>query len=199
MMSASYPSFTSSPMEPNVAADPLETICRDLLLTIGENPDRPGLADTPARWARWWREFIAQGQANHTDTAFETVRADQMIVVRGIEVWSLCEHHLLPFRCEVTIGVITGPKILGLSKYARIARKHAGRLQLQERLVEDIAAHLQQATGTYDVAVVAKGEHLCMTMRGVRTPAMMISSATHGLFRDDARARAEFLGLAGLS
>lgn len=179
--------------------DPLEEVCRSLLVYIGEDPDREGLRDTPARWARWWREFIEAGQVDHNNTTFETVRADQMVVVRGIEVWSLCEHHLLPFRCEITIGVITGDKILGLSKYARIARRRASRLQLQERLVEEIAQALQEATGSTDVAVVAQGEHLCMSMRGVRSPALMISSATHGLFRDDPRARAEFLGLAGLS
>lgn len=167
----------------------------DVLAAIGEDPDRDGLRDTPARWARWWAEFAAGDTGNH-ETTFETIKADQMVVVSGLRVWSLCEHHMLPFWCDITIGVVTGERILGLSKFGRIARHAAGRLQVQERLVEDIADRVSEIAGCQDVAVIATGEHLCMTMRGAKMPARMTTSVTRGRFRDDARTRAEFLALA---
>lgn len=173
----------------------LEAACKEILAAIGEDPARDGLLETPARWARWWDEFMA-GDNGSRDTTFETIRADQMVVVSGMRVWSLCEHHLLPFWCNVTIGVITGARILGLSKFGRIARHAAGRLQVQERLVEDIAEQVSVVLGGEDVAVLAEGEHLCMTMRGARMPARMTTSINRGRFRDDAKMRAEFLELA---
>lgn len=119
----------------------------------------------------------------------------QMVVVSGMRVWSLCEHHLLPFWADVSIGYIADGRVLGLSKFARIAHKFAHRLQLQEQLVLQIADEIEAVTGTRNVAVIATGEHLCMTMRGVKTPAMMHSSVMRGVFRTDADARAEFLAL----
>lgn len=136
------------------------------------------------------------GDTGTRDTTFQTIRADQMVVVSGMRVWSLCEHHLLPFWADITIGVITGDRILGLSKFGRIARHAAGRLQVQERLVEDIADEVCRVVGSQDVAVLAIGEHLCMTMRGARMPARMATSINRGRFRGDARVRAEFLDLA---
>ncbi len=174
----------------------LEAACREILTAIGEDPDRDGLRDTPARWARWWAEFVTGDNGNH-ETTFQSIRADQMVVVSGLRVWSLCEHHLLPFWCDIAIGVITGDRILGLSKFGRIARHAGARLQVQERLVEDIADRVAEVAATADVAVLATGEHLCMTMRGARMPARMTTSVTRGLFREDHRARAEFLALAG--
>lgn len=168
---------------------------RDLLRAIGEDPDRPGIADTPRRWASWWREFV-EYDAGKVDTVFEAVTVDQMVAVSGIRVWSLCEHHLLPFYCDVTIGYIAGSHVLGLSKFGRIAHRAAHRLQIQERLVQQIADEVQALAGTENVAVVATGEHLCMTMRGIKTPALMRSSVLRGAFRDDAAARAEFLTIA---
>jgi GTP cyclohydrolase I len=168
---------------------------RELLLAIGEDPESPGLKQTPDRWARMWREFM-QFDPGTTDTVFEATHTDQMVVVSGMRVWSLCEHHLLPFFCDVSIGYIADGKILGLSKFGRIAHQMAHRLQLQERLVQNIAAEVTRVTGTKNVAVLAQGEHLCMTMRGVRTPSTMTSSVTGGLFRRDPRARAEFLSIA---
>jgi GTP cyclohydrolase I len=171
----------------------LETLCRGLLAEIDADPERSGLQDTPARWARMWLEFIDCPAT--PDTCFESVRTDQMVVVSGMRVWSMCEHHLLPFWCDVTVGYIARAHILGLSKFARIAHRHARRLQVQERLVDGIAEDVVNATRSDDVAVIARGEHLCMTMRGVRTPALMTSSAMRGVFRTDATARAEFLTL----
>jgi GTP cyclohydrolase I len=114
-----------------------------------------------------------------------------------MRVTSLCEHHLLPFWCDVAIGYIPREKVLGLSKFARIAHKFAHRLQLQERLGQQIADEVSRITGTPDVAVVLKGEHLCMTARGIRTPGVMISSIMRGAFRSESEARLEFLRLIG--
>jgi GTP cyclohydrolase IA len=183
------------PRDPAGRRAALEAICVALLAVIGEDVDRPELADTPRRWAKWWDEFVTY-QPGTTDTAFEAQGSDQMVVVSGIRVWSLCEHHLLPFWCDVTIGYVAADKILGLSKFARIAHRHAHKLQVQERLVTEIADEVERVTGARSVAVLAQGEHLCMTMRGIRSPALMTSSALRGAFKHDAAARAEFLSFA---
>ena len=168
---------------------------REVLVAIGEDPDREGLVETPRRWASWWREFI-EYQPGNTNTVFESVKTDQLVVVSGIKVWSLCEHHLLPFWSEVSIGYIAGGHVLGLSKFARIAHQFAHRLQLQERLVDQIAGEVERVVGTPDVAVLAKGQHLCMTMRGIKAPALMTTSVMRGAFRHSESARAEFLSIA---
>lgn len=174
----------------------LADLCRELLFILGENPDRPGLRETPRRWADWWLEFMDYSD-DRISTTFETAQADQMVVVRGLRVWSLCEHHLLPFWCDLTMGYIPHGRILGLSKFGRIARVAASRLSVQEDLVERCAGEIQRTTGSPDVAVLAEGEHLCMTMRGIRSPHRMQTSVTHGVFRGDAKAREEFFHLAG--
>ncbi|WTI18382.1 GTP cyclohydrolase I [Streptomyces sp. NBC_00820] len=171
--------------------DPLERIARELLLEIGEDPEREGLLDTPARWARWWREF-AEYDPGTVETAFTSAGSPGTVSVSGIEVWSLCEHHLLPFSCRVTIAYRPRGQVLGLSKFARIAHQHAHRLQVQERLTSDIADAVEKFTASPDVAVLCRGEHLCMAMRGIRTPATMTTVAWRGAFEDPA-ARAEFL------
>lgn len=175
----------------------LQRIARELLRAIGENPTRPELLDTPRRFAKMWQEFVNYDPGT-TDTAFESAGSGQMVVVTGMRVWSLCEHHLLPFYCDVSVGYVARERILGLSKFARIAHKHAHRLQVQERLVTDIGRELEAVTGSPDVAVLARGEHLCMTMRGIRTPATMSSSYLGGAFRESAATRAEFMALAGV-
>lgn len=164
-------------------------------MALGEDPERPGIVETPRRWANWWREFV-EYDTGKLDTVFESVTVDQMVAVSGIRVWSLCEHHLLPFWCDLTIGYIAGEHVLGLSKFARVAHKYAHKLQIQERLVQEIADDIQRLTGSPDVAVSAAGEHLCMTMRGIKTPALMRSSVMRGAFRNDGRARAEFFAIA---
>lgn len=174
--------------------DRVKAAARELLLAIGEDPDRDGLRDTPRRYADWWREFI-EHEPGRVDTAFESVSFDQMVVVSGMKVWGLCEHHLLPFWCEVAVGYVTESKALGLSKFARIAHKHAHKLQVQERLTQDIADEVQALAGTQHVAVMARGEHLCMAMRGVKTPGLMTSSVLRGCFRESGPARDEFLKL----
>lgn len=138
------------------AMDPLELIARRLLTEIGEDPDREGLADTPSRYARWWREFTNY-EPGTIDTVFEAISSNQTVMVSGINVWSLCEHHLLPFNCAVTIAYRAHGNLLGLSKFARIAHKHAHKLQLQERMTSDIADEIEKVTGSPDIAVVGKG------------------------------------------
>jgi GTP cyclohydrolase I len=169
--------------------------CATRLLTLlGEDPKRPGLVDTPQRFARMWDEFIHYDPGT-TDTVFEGVVADQMVVVSGMPVWSMCEHHLLPMRMNVSIGVIARDKVLGLSKYARIAHKHAHKLQIQERYVKEVADEIEAMLGAPDVAVVASGVHLCMEMRGIRTHGLMTSSVMRGAFQEEGPSRAEFLAL----
>ena len=114
---------------------PLEIVCDLLLRSIGEDPDREGLKETPARFARFWDEFMNH-QPGNTGTTFEPVTVDQVVVVSGIRVYSLCEHHLIPFWVDLTIGYIATNRVLGLSKFARIAHQFAHRLQIQERLVQ---------------------------------------------------------------
>lgn len=172
-------------------------LVRELLVALGENPDREGLAETPRRIADFWREFI-EYDPGKLETTFDSVRHNQMVAVTGMRVWSMCEHHMLPFWCDVSVAYIADDKVLGLSKFARIAHKNAHALSLQEKLVADISDDLQKILGTKNVAVMAKGEHLCMTMRGIRTPHRMISSALNGQFLQ-AETRAEFFNLVNAS
>jgi GTP cyclohydrolase I len=167
---------------------------RELLVAIGENPEREGLLDTPRRWADSWREFMEYDPGT-TETVFASASIDQMVCVSGMRVSSMCEHHMLPFWCDVSIGYITGDKVLGLSKFARIAHQFAHRLQLQERLGQQIADEVTRILGTENVAVVLKGEHMCMTTRGIRTPGLMTSSVMRGVFRAEYETRMEFLRL----
>ncbi|MBL4853932.1 MAG: GTP cyclohydrolase I [Robiginitomaculum sp.] len=171
----------------------VKSLVRELLTALGEDPDREGLKDTPRRIANFWREFI-EYDAGKLDTTFSAVKHNQMVCVTGLRVWSMCEHHMLPFWCDVSIAYIADKKVLGLSKFARIAHKHAHKLTLQEQLVSDILEEVRDILKTDDVAVLAKGEHLCMTMRGIKTPHKMISSALDGQFHK-AEQRAEFFNL----
>jgi GTP cyclohydrolase I len=178
-----------------VDMEALRLIGKDLLLAIGEDPDRDGLRDTPERFAKWWREFI-EYDAGTTDTSFNIQNADQIVVVSGINVWSLCEHHLLPFKCSIAIGYIpVEGKVLGLSKFGRIAHQMAHKPQVQERLANEIADEITRITGSSNIAVIADGEHLCMTMRGIKSPSVMSTSVMRGLFRDEIETRNELLFL----
>ena len=173
----------------------MEQLGRALLIAIGEDPSREGLVETPARWARFWMDFMQHDPGKLT-TRFEAVSVDQMVMVTGIEVWSLCEHHLVPFSCSITAAYVTHKRVIGLSKIARICHQAAHRLQLQERLVSQVADTLQKITGSEDVAVVGSGVHLCMVMRGVRErKAKAVTSAMRGVFLTKPEARAELLAL----
>jgi GTP cyclohydrolase I len=166
-----------------------------LLVQIGEDPTREGLEDTPNRVARVWKDFIDY-DAGNTDVTFQQTTTNQMVVVSPIRVFSLCEHHLLPFRADITIGYIAEEKVLGLSKFARIAQKYAHRLQIQERMVDQIADEVEELTGSPNVAVFARGLHMCMAMRGVMSDAIMTTSVMRGLFFFAPMTRQEFLTLA---
>ena len=174
----------------------LEAVAYRLLTILEPGPMREALRETPARWARMWLEF-KRGADPFVLTTFESVTVDQMVVVKGMRVWSMCEHHLLPFWCDVTIGYLTTHRLLGLSKFGRLARAAASKLQVQERLVREIADAIGIATGTEHVAVLAEGEHLCMSMRGAKMDARMVSSDVRGAFRDAGPVRQEFFYLAG--
>jgi GTP cyclohydrolase IA len=172
----------------------LQAICYELLSIIGDDPTRDGLKDTPLRWASFWKEW-AEYDAGNSDTTFEAVSADQLVSVSDIHVTSLCEHHLLPFTCDISIAYITKEKVLGLSKFARIAQQHSHKLQLQERLCQEIAADVMRYAETPDVAVLGVGRHMCMSMRGVKQDATMRTSVMLGAFRTEGEARQEVLHL----
>jgi GTP cyclohydrolase I len=127
------------------------------------------------------------------EATFDTVTSGQLIQVSDIRVWSLCEHHLLPFWCDVSIAYIAHHRVVGLSKFARIAHDHAHRLQIQERLTADIADSVTTVSGSPDVAVFSSGEHLCMTIRGIRTAAKMYTSELRGAFQTDPEMRARLI------
>jgi GTP cyclohydrolase I len=178
-----------------VNTDQLQLAAQLLLRAIGEDPDREGLTGTPARFARWWAEFIDY-DPGRIETMFAAEQYDEIVVVHGLQVWSLCEHHLLPFTANVTIGYLPADGVLGLSKLARLAHQAAHRLQLQERMTLQIADAVQKSAATEHVAVVARGDHLCMSMRGIRTPGSLRTSVLRGVFRDEPETRNEFLQLA---
>lgn len=172
----------------------IQELVRELLAQVGEDPDRPGLVDTPKRVAKFYSEFFDYRDEN-METTFEAIQTDQLVVVSDMRVWSLCEHHLLPFYADISVGYLTQEKVLGLSKFGRIAHYCAHKLQTQENLVDEISSELVRLVGP-DVAVLAQGAHLCMTMRGVKTPAIMTTSSLKGRFRTEQDLRAEFLSLA---
>lgn len=154
----------------------------------------PHTAETPQRSARAWQEFIDY-DAGRTSTAFEMEHSlDQLVAVTGIDVWSMCAHHLLPFSSTVSIAYLADTHVLGLSKFGRIAHEAAHALNTQEALVATIADAVEERVGR-DVAVTATGQHLCMMMRGIKTPAHMTCSVMRGRFREEDALRAEFLAL----
>src|SRR5713101_4950743 len=144
---------------------------------------REGLQETPRRWADAWREFIEYDPGT-VDSCFESVSTDQMVVVPGMRVWSICQHHLLPIWADISIGDIATDRILGLYKFARITQKYAHQLQLQERLYKEIADEIVMLAKSTDVAILAQEQHFCMTARGIKTPAIMTCSIMHGVFRE---------------
>ncbi|GAA0994165.1 GTP cyclohydrolase I FolE [Acrocarpospora macrocephala] len=178
----------------------IERAVRELLLAIGEDPNRDGLLDTPARVARAYAEqFAGLGQTPEDvlTTVFDAGH-DEMVLVRDIEVYSTCEHHLVPFHGVAHVGYIPNEKgqVTGLSKLARLVDVYARRPQVQERMTSQIADALMEVLQPRGTIVVVEAEHMCMTMRGVRKPgAKTITSAVRGIFRDDDKTRAEAMSL----
>ncbi len=178
----------------------IEAAMREILIAVGEDPDRDGLLDTPARVARMYDELLnghLTDPDEHLEVTFEHGH-DEMVVVRDIHFHSLCEHHLLPFFGTVAVGYLPHDRIVGLSKLARVVEHLSRRLQVQERLASQIADAIERVLDTGGVAVMIEAEHLCMTMRGVRKPgSRMVTTVTRGAFRDNPATRAEFLHAIG--
>jgi len=178
----------------------IERAVREILIAIGEDPDRDGLIDTPARVARAYAEQFS-GLSQHPEDVLGTVfdaDHDELILVRDIEVYSTCEHHLVPFFGTAHVAYIPNEKgqITGLSKLARLVDVYARRPQVQERMTSQIADALMRVLEPRGALVVIEAEHLCMSMRGVRKPgAKTVTSAVRGIIRDSARTRAEAMSL----
>lgn len=175
----------------------IEELVHELLLGLGENPKREGLRETPRRVAELYEELTQGYRVNPQEIvgdAVFTVDYDSMVVVKDIEFFSMCEHHLIPFFGHVHVGYIPKDQVIGASKIPRVVDIFARRLQLQERMTEEIACFLAEAIQPLGLGVVVEGMHLCMAMRGVeKRDAWMVTSAMKGSFRKDARTRAEFL------
>ena len=179
--------------------DTLEQITRKLLKEIGENPDREGLVRTPSRVAKSW-EFFSRGYNQNLEDIINNAifkeDVKDMVIVRDIEFFSLCEHHLLPFFGKAHVGYIPNGKVVGLSKIPRIIDMFSRRLQVQERLTHQVAEVLQDVLNPIGVAVVMEGRHMCMQMRGVEKQNSFAStSAMLGQFRKSSETRSEFLSI----
>jgi len=176
----------------------IERAVREILIAIGEDPEREGLRETPERVARMYAEVFAglrQDPRRYLETVFEE-RYDELVVLRDIPFYSFCEHHLLPFEGRAHVAYLPDGRVVGLSKLARVVDAFARRPQVQERLTAQIADALMEALRPKGVAVVMEATHMCMTCRGVKKPgSIMVTSAIRGLCRTDARTRAEVMSL----
>ena len=177
----------------------IEQLTKELLSEIGENVDREGLLKTPKRVAKAW-EFFSNGYTQNINEiindAIFSEEADDMVIVRDVEFFSLCEHHLLPFFGKAHVGYIPNGKVIGLSKIPRIIDMYARRLQVQERLTHQIADSIKDVLEPKGVAVVMEGRHMCMQMRGVEKQNSFAStSAMFGKFKNSVETRSEFLSI----
>jgi GTP cyclohydrolase I len=177
----------------------LADLYKQIIKQLGEDPNREGLLDTPARAGKAM-QFLTRGYHQSLEdivnNAVFSSTTDEMVVVRDIELYSLCEHHLLPFIGKCHIAYIPDGKVLGLSKFARIVDMYARRLQIQENLTQEIAHAIQSVTGARGVGVIIEARHLCMMMRGVeKQNSSMTSSVMLGTLRESAASRKEFLSL----
>lgn len=176
--------------------DDVECAVRDILAAIGEDPEREGLVRTPNRVARMYEELTAGYHVDPVrlinDAVFD-VNYDEMVIVRNIDFYSLCEHHLLPFLGQAHVAYLPADKVIGLSKIPRIVEMFARRLQVQERMTQEIAEFLQETLNPNGVAVVCEGLHMCAAMRGVKKAnARMVTSAMLGSFKTSQATRSEF-------
>ncbi len=201
----STPYQTRSPQdwdgEAEVYAPHLESLVRQQLLEIGEDPMREGLLRTPLRVAKAL-DFLTSGYSTSLEEVvnnaiFDAEGAEEMVLIKGVEFYSMCEHHMLPFFGKATVAYLPNKKIIGLSKVARIVDLFARRLQVQERFTNQVADAIEQTLDPHGVAVIIEGKHLCMMMRGVqKQDSSMTTSAMRGSFKNSARTRSEFLALA---
>ncbi len=176
----------------------LEGVIREFLLALGEDPTREGLRDTPRRIAEMYEEILGGLAVDPTEdlkVGFE-VAHDEMVILRNIPFYSMCEHHFLPFHGEAHVGYVPDGRVVGISKLARVVDGYARRPQIQEKLTSQIAEAIMDVLQPDGVAVVIEAEHLCMTMRGVKKPgSRMVTSAMRGQFKRSSVTRAEFLSL----
>ncbi|HTY05320.1 MAG TPA: GTP cyclohydrolase I FolE [Gemmatimonadales bacterium] len=201
MKSASHHSFHESHTPPSVARIPFESLVSEMLSQLGEDPGREGLKQTPKRVAESMK-FLTRGYSTCVEDVINGAlfeeKHESMILVRDIELYSLCEHHILPFYGKAHVAYLPNGKIVGLSKIPRVVDVYARRLQVQERLTDQIADALMRVLEPLGVGVVIEAFHLCMMMRGVeKQNSKTVTSALRGAFRDDAKTREEFLGLVG--
>lgn len=178
----------------------IERAVKEILYAIGEDPDREGLRDTPARIARMYEEIFAginENPKDHLKVYFQEEKYEELVLVKDIAFYSTCEHHLVPFFGKAHVAYLPKDgRLCGLSKLARIVESVAKRPQLQERITGTVADALMDTLQPYGVVVVLEAEHMCMTMRGVRKPgSQTVTSAVRGLFNKDVKARAEVMSL----
>jgi GTP cyclohydrolase I len=180
----------------------VEELTRELLVQVGENPEREGLLKTPHRVAKSW-DFLTNGYRTQLDELLNNAifheDCSEMVIVKDIEFFSLCEHHLLPFFGRAHVGYLPRGKVIGLSKIPRIIDMYARRMQVQERLTHEVAQALKQVLDPAGVAVVMEARHMCMQMRGVeKQNSYATTSAMLGEFHDDSETRAEFMSIIGM-
>jgi len=174
----------------------IEAACGQILIAVGEDPNRPGILDTPARVARMCEEMFPRGDPDFVPTVFDNPGYDELVVVRAVPFYSLCEHHMLPFFGVAHIGYVPGEKLIGLSKIVRLVWAKAKGLQIQERLTMEIADELERLLQPVGVGVVIEARHMCMEMRGVRCQgAETVTSALRGCLKEKPEARAEFFAI----
>lgn len=183
---------------PHVDIGRIKRAVLEILDAVGEDPQREGLKETPQRVARMYAELLAgmnHDPSEHIGSIFHE-KYDEIVLLKDIPFYSMCEHHLMPFIGKAHVAYLPDGKVLGISKLARVVDTFARRLQLQERLTDQIADFLMQKLSPQGVSVVLEASHSCMTIRGVRKPgSMMVTSALRGIFKRDPRSRAEVLSL----
>ena len=184
---------------PTLTSASFEDLVRELIVRLGEDPDREGLERTPARVHKAF-EYLTRGYQQDPDTllkgALFTVNYDEMVIVKDVEMFSLCEHHMLPFFGKVHVAYIPNGKVIGLSKIPRLIEIFSRRLQIQERFTTQIAESIQKAIQPLGVGVVVEARHLCMMMRGVeKQHSSAVTSSMLGCFRNEQETRTEFLSL----
>lgn len=182
----------------NVDHPRIENAVREILAAVGEDPDREGLLETPARVARMYAEMFSglhSDPAKHLEKVF-TEKYDEVVLVKDINFCSMCEHHLLPFTGKAHVGYLPAGKVVGLSKLARVVEEVARRPQVQERMTEEVADLVESQLGARGVAIVLEATHSCMTMRGINKPgSTCMTSSMRGIFRENISSRAEIMGL----
>jgi GTP cyclohydrolase I len=177
----------------------VEHACGQILIAVGEDPNQPGRVGTPARVARMCEELFPKGDPDFAPTVFENPAGDGLVVVRDIPLYSLCEHHMLPFFGVAHVGYVPSDKVIGLSKIVRLVRAKAAGLQIQERVAVQVADEMERLLSPIGVGVVLEARHMCMEMRGVRAPGVStVVSVVRGCMREKPEARAEFFAMCGI-